>query len=148
MIKKILIVVTAIIITVIIAGGLILFNQQARNSVRPLLILAGKYICDARMGDYQCSYGWGTQCSCIPRSIDGGKPCTDSSQCVSNKCIYDEFETHGDVSKCFHEDIPISPGDTSIKGKCQTYAFSILDWKCIGVITNGAIRYECGCAIQ
>lgn len=129
--NKILTILGVILMIIILAIGLFIFYQPARyimvDFIKTTISTVSRY---------------------SHRFKDGGKVCTDSSQCISNKCIYDEFETFGDITNCHHNDIQLLPEDTDIRGKCQKYPLDIFSWKCIRILKDRVITYECGCAIQ
>lgn len=158
--KVLIIVITVLCLLVIIIIGVTYFLS---TEILPINSV-GSIICLIKRGDYGCSYGWGTRCVCTPRYKDGGKSCTNSSQCSSNKCLLTSSQLKqlgyniypnsnitnaaGKQENCSLKEIDKLPDNLNQVGECQTFPLSILEWGCIGVLNNGNVKFECGCAVQ
>jgi hypothetical protein len=150
--KKIFIALSIIFLLIIITFGVFYFSNSS------------SLLCSIIRGDYRCTYGWGKHCACTLRYIDGGKPCTSSSQCTSKMCTltaaqlkqlgYDVYpnsnETNaaGNHRNCFLKEIDQLPNDIGQTGECQTFPLDIFSWGCVGVLNDGNVKFKCGCAVQ
>lgn len=158
--KVLIIVITALCLLVIIIIGAIYFLPDEVLPSNPITDKIKDYTCLIKRG-YDCSYGWGKGCSCMYRYKDGGKPCTNSSQCSSSKCLlkssqleqlgYDVYPDSnitngaGKYENCSLKDIDKLPDNIDQVGECQTFYFDLEVWGCVGVLNNGNVKFECGC---
>lgn len=65
---------------------------------------------------------------CLERYSDANKPCTDSSQCLSKRCIVESHTAQELFKKCRIKDSSIfnevHECDFDIRGRCDTHPFS------------------------
>ena len=163
--KKIITVVGVLCLLGIVIIGAVYFLPYRLLPKISVVDSVKEYICSVQKGDYRCSYGWGKDCYCQKRWSDGGKSCTNSSQCSSNKCVLsssqlkqlgfndlyinsNEINTNGDSKKCLINGIDKLSENIAQNGQCQEFPLDDFSWHCIGVLNNGNVKFECGCAIQ
>ena len=162
--KFLIIVVTTLCLLAIIIIGVIYFLSDTTLLNDLVTSKVKEYICLIKRGSYECSYGWGKRCYCVNRYKDGGKSCTNSSQCSSNKCLLKSSQLEqlgyniypnsnitnaaGKYENCSLKEIDKLPDHLDQIGECQTFRFNMLTWGCIGVLNDGNVKFECGCAVQ